>query len=105
MGQSDFNEMIADFWETVKDQLETIANEAQQESSQFFKSKADDIKRYSKSLAAGKITAGEFQDLLRGLMSINVIQYNRLSAKTKVRAQELINRLSEVIIEGLFKMI
>jgi hypothetical protein len=105
MAKSSFKDLLAVFVDNTRQELQSIAADARKQGIALLTQKADDIERYTVLLASGKITKGEFEDLMRGLVSLDRIEFNKLSVDAKVRAQQVINGVGEVVIDGLLKMV
>jgi Glu-tRNA(Gln) amidotransferase subunit E-like FAD-binding protein len=98
-------EILGDAAAVVKGDLRDMIKQAKQDSSEFIKNQGKSLERYVAALANGEITKEEFADLVKGLASLHKIEAHRLSAQVKVRAQELSERVTQVVIEGVLKMV
>ena len=103
--ESNLKEILHDAVNFAQDDLKNLIVNAKKDSSLFIKSQAKRLEEYIASLAKGAITKEEFEDLVKGLTSLNKIEYHKLSAQAKSRAQELSNKITELVIDGLMKMI
>ena len=98
-------EILGDAVSFAKEDLEDLIKKAKADSSEFIKNQGKSLERYIAALAKGDISKEEFEDLVKGLASLHKIEYHRLSAEVKARAQELSNKVTELVVDGLVKMI
>ena len=89
----------------AKDDLKKLIADAKNDSSQFIKKQAKSLEKYIEELAEGELSKEEFEDLVKGLTSLDTMEFHRLSAEVKARAQELANQMTELVIDGLLKMV
>ena len=89
----------------AKDDLKKLIADAKSDGSQFIKKQAKSLEKYIEELAKGEISKEEFEDLVKGLTSLDTMEFHRLSAEVKARAQELANQMTELVIDGLLKMV
>jgi lipoate-protein ligase A len=98
-------EILGDAAAIMKGDLKDLIKRAKEDSADFIKNQGKSLERYVAALANGEISKEEFADLVKGLASLHKIEAHRLSAQVKVRAQELSERLTQVVLEGLLKAI
>lgn len=103
--ESNLKTILGDAVGFAKDDFKKLLADAQKDSSQFIKNQAKSLEKYIEELAAGDISKEEFEDLVKGLTALDTMEYHRLSAEVKSRAQELANQMTEMVIDGLLKMI
>ncbi len=89
----------------VKEDVKSLIQNAKSDTSEFIKSQGKSLERYLAALAQGDIDKTEFEDLVKGLASLHKIELNRLSVQVKSRAQELSEKMTQIVIEGLVKVI
>ncbi len=103
--ESNLKIILGDAVGFAKNDLKKIIAEAKSDSSQFIKNQAKSLEKYLEAFAKGDTTKQEFEDLVKGLTSLDTLEFHRLSAEVKSRAQELANQMTELVIDGLLKMI
>ncbi len=79
--------------------------QAKDDKVEFIKSIGRDLERYVKELALGEISKQEFEDLVKDLASLEKIECRRLSAKAKIRAEEIAQGITGIVVDNLCKMI
>lgn len=101
----DLKAILGDALSVAREDLKALIKTAKSDGSEFIKEQGKSLERYIAALAKGDITKAEFEDLVKGLASLHKIELRRLSAEVKSRAQELSNKMTELVINGLVKMI
>lgn len=89
----------------AKDGLKDLIKQAKDDKVEFIKSIGRDLERYVKELASGEISKQEFEDLVKDLASLEKIECRKLSAKAKIRAEEIAQGITEMVVDNLFKLI
>ncbi len=97
--------LLGDAAKLVKDDFKNLLKTTKADASNFIKNQGKDLERYVAALAKKEISKEEFEDLVKGLVSLDKIEFQRLSAAVKVRAQEVANKIAELAIDGLLKMV
>jgi len=87
------------------DSLKDLINRAKKDRAGFIKKQGERLEKYIKQLANKKLTKSEFKDLLEDLISLEKIEFHKLSAKAKIRAEEIVNEITKIVINGLLKLI
>ena len=98
-------EILGDGADLVKTDFKKLIKSTKSDSCSFIKNQGKDLERYVAALAQEGITKNEFENLVKGLVSLNKVEYYFLTAKVKVRAREIANKISELTLEGMLKMI
>ena len=87
------------------DSLEELIQKAKKDRTKFIQKQGKRLEKYIKQLASEKITKAEFKDLVKDLASLEKMEFHKLSAKAKIRAEEISNGITEIVIDGLIKLI
>ncbi len=89
----------------AKDELVGFIKEAKSDSDPFIKNIGELTEEFIQMRASGEINNGEFKELMEDLLDLNKMQYHKLSAEAKVRAERIINGISEMAVKGLLAAI
>lgn len=89
----------------AKDEIKDLIKQAKDDKVEFIKSIGRDLERYVKELALGEISKQEFEDLVKDLASLEKIECRRLSAKAKIRAEEITQGITGIVVDNLCKLI
>lgn len=89
----------------AKGELKDLIKQAKDDKVEFIKSLGSDLERYIKELALGEISKQEFGDLVKDLASLEKIECHRLSAKAKIRAEEIAQGITEIVVNNLCKLL
>ena len=102
---SHLKKILGDAVDFAKDDLKKLISDAKSDSCEFIQKQGKDLEKYLAALAKGDINKNEFADLIKGLTALDTMEFRRLSIEVKVRAQELSQQITELVIDGLIKMI
>lgn len=89
----------------AKDAIKDLIKQAKDDKVEFIKSIGRDLERYVKELALGEISKQEFEDLVKDLASLEKIECRKLSAKAKIRAEEIAQGVTGIVVDNLCKLI
>lgn len=89
----------------TKDEVRALIKNAKADNSEFIKKQGRALERYITALAQKKINKKEFEDLVKGLSSLHKIELRRQSAAVKARAQALSEKMTDIVLESMIKMI
>ena len=103
--EEQLKDILGDAVDFAKKDLLGLIKKAKADESEFIQDQGKSLERYIAALAKGDISKEEFADLVKGLVSLHKIEGYRLSAEVKARAQELSNKITELVIDGMLKMI
>lgn len=97
--------LVYDSVDFAKDELVHLVKEAKSDGKVFIKHIGELTEEFVKMRALGQINNDEFKELMEDLLDLNKMQYLKLSASAKVRAERIINGISEMVIKGLLAVI
>ena len=97
--------LVDDAVDFAKDELENLVKEAKSDSKVFIKHLGELTEEFVKMRALGQINNDEFKELMDDLLDLNKMQYHKLAASSKVRAERIVNGLSNMVIDGLLAVI
>jgi hypothetical protein len=98
-------EIFGDAVASAGEEFKNLIKEAKSDSSEFINNQGKALEKYVIAFASGDITKEEFESLVRGQASLYKIEGHRLSVKVNARAEALSNNITEIVIEGMLKMI
>ena len=85
-------------------QAAALIEKCQKDKSPLLRDLARQTQKAVADLAAGRIDADMFQDLMADATSLQKIQSAKLSAQSKIRAQKTFLALKKLLIDGLSKL-
>lgn len=97
--------LVDDAVDFAKDELENLVKEAKSDSNLFIRHIGELTEEFVKMRALGQINDEEFKELMDDLLDLNKMQYHKLAASSKVRAERIINGLSKMVIDDLLALI
>ena len=97
--------LVDDAADFAKDELENLVKEAKSDSKVFIKHIGELTEEFVKMRALGQINNDEFKELMDDLLDLNKMQYHKLAASAKVRAERIVNGISKMVIDGLIAII
>ena len=99
------NGLIKDSASFAKEELVNFISEAKNDNVDFVKRVGELTEKNIKRLAEGKITPDEFKELMEDLLDLNKMQFHKLSSDAKVRAQKIVNGISDLVLNKLISLI
>lgn len=97
--------LIAGGKQIGKDELKTLISSTKRDANDFVRTQGEKLERYLNQLAAGQITKDEFEQSVKDLKQLTELEALRLQVAAKASAQRLVTGISELIINGLLKLI
>ena len=97
--------LVDDAVDFAKDELEDLVKEAKSDSKVFIKHIGELTEEFVKMRALGQINNDEFKELMDDLLDLNKMQYHKLTASAKIRAERIVNGISKMVIDGLLAVI
>jgi exopolyphosphatase/pppGpp-phosphohydrolase len=97
--------LVDDAADFAKDELENLVKEAKSDSKVFIKHIGELTEEFVKMRALEQINNDELKELMEDLLDLNKMQYHKLAASAKVRAERIVNGISNMVIDGLLAMI
>jgi len=79
--------------EFARQELEDLIQEATDDSKLFIKHMGELATEFLKMRASGELTNDEFRELMEDLVDLEKMQFHKLSAEAKIRAQKIANGL------------
>jgi len=105
-GTSEFiDALLKDSKSFAKEELKTLIRQAKADDRIFIRHIGELSEEFIQLRALNQITNSEFEELMRNLLDLKSLQYEKLSISAKARAQRLVNGLSEIILNNLLKII
>lgn len=103
---SEFIEALLDEGkEFAKDELKEVVKEAKADNRTFIRHMGELTEEFIELRALKKITNSEFEELMQDVISLNKMQYHKLSVQAKTRAEKISNSLSDLVIDKLLVLI
>ncbi|OGU75247.1 MAG: hypothetical protein A2V93_00890 [Ignavibacteria bacterium RBG_16_34_14] len=99
------NELLKDTTDFAKDELINFISEAKGDSTDFVKRIGELTEKNVKRLALGKITRDEFKELMEDLLDLNKMQFHKISSDSKVRAQKIVNGITDLVLNKLLSLL
>jgi ElaB/YqjD/DUF883 family membrane-anchored ribosome-binding protein len=103
--KDNLNDLLKNTTSFAKDELINFITEAKNDSTDFVKHIGELTENNIKRLALGKITSDEFKELMEDLLDLNKMQFHKLSSDAKVKAQKIVNGISDLVLNKLFSLI
>lgn len=89
----------------AKNELVDLIKGAKSDSEDFIKRQGVKIERYIGQLADGEIDSKEFEGYMLDIRDLTEIHALKLSVAAKARAQRLAKGITDLVIDGLMKLI
>lgn len=89
----------------AKDDLKNLIKSAENDSEEFINAQGVKMERYLTQLATNAITKDEFEGYILDIKNLTEMQALKMSVAGKAKAQSLVNGISNLIINGLLKLI
>lgn len=89
----------------TKDELVSFVKEAKSDDEAFIKNIGELTEEFVGMRANGEISNDEFKELMEDLLDLEKMQAHKLNASAKVRAEKIINGISEMAVKGLLAVI
>lgn len=102
------NGILKDGSDLVKNQVIGLINDSKSDEAAFIQGLGTKLESYIQQLAAGAsgqaggISKDEFTDLVSGLTDLQTMEAAKLSVETKVRAENTINGIENIVLKTLF---
>lgn len=103
--ESCIKQIIGEAKEFAVDQLEDLIEKAKNDREAFIQKQAERLQTYIQQLAERQLSKSEFEDLITDLVSLEKIEFHKLSAEAKIRAEEVSNGILEMVLKGLVTLI
>ena len=97
--------LVDDVANFAKNELVELVDEAKSDSKAFIKNIGELTEEYVKMRALGEINNDEFKELMEDLLDLNKMEYHKLSASAKVRAERIVNGTFELVVKALISVI
>jgi len=102
----DFIDNIEDsIGKLAKDELKNLIETTKSDSEDFIKRQGEKMEVYLTQLASGNITKEQFEGYIRDIQALIEMKALQMSVASKARAQSLAHGITNLIIDGLLKMI
>lgn len=89
----------------AKEELKNLVNAATSDSDQFIREQGRKMEKYLTQLAAGEITKDQFKGNIEDIRDLTEMKKLELSVAAKASAQRVITGISNLIIDGLLKLL
>jgi len=86
-------------------ELKEFISDAKDDNQLFIKHIGELTEEFIKMRASGELTNDEFKELMEDLLDLGKIQKHKLSSDAKVRAQKIINGISDLVLNKLLSLI
>jgi ElaB/YqjD/DUF883 family membrane-anchored ribosome-binding protein len=97
--------LLKDSSKFAGDELKNLISEAKDDNRLFIKHIGEMTEDFIKMRALGKITNDELKELMSDLLDLNKMQFYKLSNDAQVRAQKIVNGISELVLNKLLSLI
>ena len=99
------DKLIGDVVGFAKDELVSFVKEAKSDNEAFIKNIGELTEEFIQMRADGEVNNDEFKELMEDLLDLSKMQSHKLSADAKVKAERIVNGISEIAITGLLAVI
>ena len=89
----------------AKDELKALLSDAKSDNRLFIKHMGELTEEFIKLRALNQITNSEFKELMEDVVDLNKMQFHKLSAAAKARAQKIANGLTDLVLNSLLALI
>jgi len=89
----------------AKDELKTLIKTAKNDSEDFIRRQGEKMEMYLIQLAEGEITKEQFEGYVLDIKDLTEMKALQMSVAAKVRAQSLAQGITNLVIDGLLKLI
>jgi hypothetical protein len=89
----------------AKDELKNLVKDAKSDSEDFIKRQGEKLELYLNQLASGQITKEQCEGYLIDLRDLAEMQALKMSVAAKARAQSLAMGVTNIVLNGLIKLI
>jgi hypothetical protein len=104
---------FTDYIDSIEDKTATLAKEelkeliisAKKDESEFVRSQAENIERWTVILAAGELTPAGYKKLVSKMDVLAKLETIKLEVAAKASAQRLADGIQKCIIDGLCKLL
>lgn len=105
-GISEFiDALIKDGSAFAKDELKALLKEARDDNRLFIRHMGELTEEFIKLRALNQINNSEFEELMKDVVDLNNMQYQKLSAEAKARAQRIATGLTDLVLKSLLALI
>ena len=89
----------------AKDELKNLVKNAKSDSEDFIKRQGEKLELYMNQLAGGQITKEQFEGYVLDIKDLAEMQALKMSVAAKARAQNLAMGVTNIVLDGLLKLI
>jgi hypothetical protein len=89
----------------AKNELKGLIKSAKDDSEEFLKEQGKKMERYLGQLANGEITKDQLEGYVLNIKDITEMKALQMSVAAKARAQRLATGITNLIVDGLLKLV
>jgi len=105
-GISEFiDALVTDGKNFAKDELKALLKEAKEDDRLFIRHMGELTEEFIKLRALNQINNSEFEELMKDVVDLNKMQFQKLSVTAKARAQRIAIGLTNLVINSLLALI
>lgn len=97
--------LIAGGKQIAKDEMKSLVSVAKGDANKFIRSQGQKLERYLNLLGAGQISNEEFELLVKDLKTLTEMRALELDVAAKASAQRLAAGITDLVINGLMKVV
>ncbi len=97
--------LIAGGKQIAKNEMKSLVSVAKGDANKFIRSQGQKLERYLNLLGAGQISKEEFELLVKDLKTLTEMQALELDVAAKASAQRLAAGITDLMINGLMKVV
>lgn len=97
--------LIAGGKQIAKDEMKSLVSVAKGDVNTFIRSQGQKLERYLNLLGAGQISKEEFELLVKDLKTLTEMRALELEVAAKASAQRLAAGITDLMINGLMKVV
>jgi hypothetical protein len=89
----------------AKKELKDLINSAREDGEDFIKEQGENMKKYLTQLANNEITKDQFEGYVLSLKDLTEMEALKMLVDSKARAQRLANGVTDLVINGVLKLV
>jgi len=97
--------LIAGGKQIAKDEMKSLVSGAKYDANEFVRTQGQKLERYLNLLGAGQISKEEFELWVQDLKRLTEMQASELEVLAKASAQRLVAGITDLVINGLMKVV
>jgi hypothetical protein len=105
-GISEFiDTLVKDSTTFAREELKALVKDAKEDNRLFIKHMGELTEEFIKLRALNQIDNSEFEELMKDVVNLNKMQFQKLSVAAKARAQRIADGLTDLVLNSLLKLI